>query len=737
MVADAPPSSLDVSPGTLMMFAGDSREVSVKDQDGKGVQQGTWTVSDASVARVAELNGTTTVTALGAGTATLVVSKDGHTARASLTVYAADSTLPNGTTLWSLNDLSTWGAPKRGEVLRAASAIPDPDPTAAPALLFVDEGSEWGAGSLVRLYERPTRIRTTTPDGRELSNVTFAGRLPQQIAADNAGGFIVVLPALDAQPSMVQRFDGRTGLVSWEYIPAGGFLTDAAIHPDGTVYLSEFHITGKSYVVAVSAGGGVRKWPLPHGHFQQKDAGACGFTQEVDTPAHASAPIIREDGVVILLTHESFSSRPVYSYRDEQGACHTQGNISNSLAQTAHVVTVTGGELWAYPLNTAVSDIPAQTLEQKALLPDGHDGLLLVDRKVPWAMRISPGSGYPSAIDYRVTAANFAILPADGTNRYEAEYVLGEDGVYAVINSYRQSVGYAFYSKAIQFSADTLERISAVDLGIPKPEPQHIRLKFALAGGGVYLSGPTTAYVVNPTRDTAGFAAGGNAAPIVNEVWAGWDGSPRIGIGAVVATGATSWPWVNGTDGRSNESRPVLIGIFMKGHDVAYPLGRHATIRITPKDQALWLERRPDAFTQRDELGHYFATIGAGPGNNHQRINDTTTDCSTYLLTDAINFETDVSNPVGELELLKYAPSQENLLIEKLFKLEESYQDKLMYCFNPYYLNGPFYNSNSYVSGILRALSVPSPLKPLVFGSRYWGWAKPIPGTSFGTTDFK
>src|SRR6185369_3088711 len=100
------------------------------------------------------------------------------------------------------------------------------------------------------------------------------------IAADSAFGFIVVLPASGGQPSALQRFDGRTGLMSWEYVPTGGFLTDAAVHPDGTVYLSEFHIAGTSYLVGVTPGGGYRKWSLPRGSFKQKDAGTCGLNHD-------------------------------------------------------------------------------------------------------------------------------------------------------------------------------------------------------------------------------------------------------------------------------------------------------------------------------------------------------------------------------------------------------------------------------------------------------------------------
>jgi hypothetical protein len=107
--------------------------------------------------------------------------------------------------------------------------------------------------------------------------------------------------------------------------------------------------------------------------------------------------------------------------------------------------------------------------------------------------------------------------------------VLSEDGGYALVNSMRvisqRPFAYGYESKVVHFDTETLQRISNSDLGVPMTEPQHIRLKFALAGGGVYAVGPTTAYVVNPTVDTAGFAVGGNATHVANGLWSGWSGT--------------------------------------------------------------------------------------------------------------------------------------------------------------------------------------------------------------------
>jgi hypothetical protein len=37
----------------------------------------------------------------------------------------------------------------------------------------------------------------------------------------------------DGLPPRVQRIDGATGAVSWQYVSADGDLSEVAVHPDG------------------------------------------------------------------------------------------------------------------------------------------------------------------------------------------------------------------------------------------------------------------------------------------------------------------------------------------------------------------------------------------------------------------------------------------------------------------------------------------------------------------------
>jgi hypothetical protein len=560
-VGDADIKGLEISPGTMTMFAGDSREITVADRQGNEVHQGEWSVLDPSVAEVSESDGSTVVTALAAGETRLSVAFRGHTAHATVTVFAAGGTLPAGTTLWSLNDASGLGVPNRGEVLRATSTTADGDAAKAPALLFVDQGAEWSGNTLVQFEGHPTRIRTTTVDGRQLSDVSFAGRIPQQIAADNDGGFVVVLPASGGFPSTIQRWDSRSGSIAWEYVATSGYLSDVAIHPDGTVYAAEGHVVGINYLVGIRSSGLVQRTLLPQGQYTQVDTGTCGLDSIVGTPGYVTGPIVLDDGSVAVVTKVRESQRIVFSYPDERlpGGCGVQSHPQDySFTDISWLLQLSSsGARVVHLLGDSAQRIPLQFYpDDSRLMPDGHGGLLLGKRKTPSVVRIDR--------DYQVVATNATILPVDGSTRYETEYVLSEDGAYALVNSVRtislRPFAYAYESKVVQFDPETLQEISDAVLGVPMTEPQHLRLKFALAGGGVYAVGPTAAFVVNPTVDVAGFAAGGNATHVASGLWSGWSGTgtPSSAPGTEPVIAQNRWAYTAGLE-NANAPTPRLL----------------------------------------------------------------------------------------------------------------------------------------------------------------------------------
>ena len=80
----------------------------------------------------------------------------------------------------------------------------------------------WGTARIEQLWSR-----------------TFSGEaIIKDVAADAYGGLILVLTDTferDGLPQRVQRIDGATGAVSWQYCSADGDLSEVAVHPDGRV----------------------------------------------------------------------------------------------------------------------------------------------------------------------------------------------------------------------------------------------------------------------------------------------------------------------------------------------------------------------------------------------------------------------------------------------------------------------------------------------------------------------
>ena len=166
--------------------------------------------------------------------------------------------------------------------------------------------------------------------------------------------------------------------------------------------------------------------------------------------------------------------------------------------------------------------------------------------------------------------------------------------------------------------------------------------------------------------------------------------------------------------------------MFLKSHSAFGPFS-HTSLRIVPKNQAMWLQRMPMEFGNIDDQGRHFATIGAAPP-----ITDTSGRCDgSLLLVSAVNRPTDISIDPQRIErLYGRAHSSQDETIEALFELDAAYRDQLPYCFWPLQGN-PYYNSNSYIAGLLRTAFVPLPFVPRLIPILYPGWNKPVPVSEF------
>jgi hypothetical protein len=356
-----------------------------------------------------------------------------------VTVLASGAVMPEGTALWESAPL---GEPsvKRGQVLRANRA--DDGSSLSADLFFVDEGTEGAGRYIYRLNNRPTVIRAMTFDGQELWSRSFAGEaVIKDLAADARGGLLLVLKATydtDGLPQRVQRIDGATGAVSWEYFaPDDGDLSEVAVHPDGTVFVSTegYYYPDVTYLVGLDGEtGAVRQWRLPNG-------------------SSPTGPVVRDDGSVVVL----------FNPADDEGR-HLQLATLNtgSSAPAFSDLYLATPKRWLYPY-------------QYPLIPHG-DALLLARKEYGTdVIRISPDGvmGPPTTLvtpDVPVAQVEYAVAGSTGmalikrqTGQYDRPY-----------NVYKAS-----------FDPVTLALSGVVPFGT---DP-YLTPRFIGSDGGVYISG--------------------------------------------------------------------------------------------------------------------------------------------------------------------------------------------------------------------------------------------------------
>jgi hypothetical protein len=192
------------------------------------------------------------------------------------------------------------------------------------------------------------------------------------------------------------------------------------------------------------------------------------------------------------------------------------------------------------------------------------------------------------------------------------------------------------------------------------------------------------------------------------------------------------WPGEASAQGANAAINPN-VGIFAKAHTIFPTEFKHASLRIVPRRPTDWSRRRPALFLDnqgheiRDAQQNPYFTIGAGPG-----ADDTSLLCTdTTILVSDRNRPLDVESAPSSLEKLQYPPILENDLIQRLLTFDENYRDDLRYCAVPEAASSNFYNSNSYISGILRATDIPQPRFPHDEPVSYPGWSRPVPVSEF------
>lgn len=197
------PSSLQVTPATVNMQVGDSREFSVVDNLGRPSGDVTWTISDDTLATITAGN-QPTLTALATGQVTLTATVEGVTAQAQVTILNAGAIAP-GTPLWSNPPLPGF-AP-----IQLVQAVPA---NGSPDLYSIQRSADGGQ----------TIIQALTSDGQQLWQ-TSRPAVNGNSVPDGSGGVLVTehntcLPG-QTDPMTIVDLDGTTGQPKWQLAAAG------------------------------------------------------------------------------------------------------------------------------------------------------------------------------------------------------------------------------------------------------------------------------------------------------------------------------------------------------------------------------------------------------------------------------------------------------------------------------------------------------------------------------------
>ena len=153
--------------------------------------------------------------------------------------------------------------------------------------------------------------------------------------------------------------------------------------------------------------------------------------------------------------------------------------------------------------------------------------------------------------------------------------------------------------------------------------------------------------------------------------------------------------------------------IEVQSHQVVGDM-EHASVRVTPADQARWCN---DSRFATGVDGKCFVTFGAGPER-----------ClaSALCLKSATNRPGDAIPHTGNIGIdLGGVP--ENVVIARLFALDGAYADNLHYSLPP--IGAGDQNSNSYAAGLLGAAGLAVPAL-----TRNPGWNRPLAPSRFGIT---
>ena len=271
-------SSVMLAPNLLNLVAGDTHAIQALNSSGQPVTGLTWTSSSSSVV---SLSGSDPpiLTALIAGHVTITAG----TATADVTV--SSDALPLGTVGWSMPDNGT-------DIYSLIPAVPS---TSGVADVFA--------------VQNDGTILAITSDG------TVAWRSTENVGgtqsiADFQGGLVLV----DYINGTVVKLDGLTGQPIATYTSAYG-VGSAAVHPDGTVFVSEGH-DSNNYVTGIDSATGSQKFSIQVGTWESFPTAPMIAGDGYAYIAYVTAPNDRSHLVTNLLRVDSSGAADVLHIYD-------------------------------------------------------------------------------------------------------------------------------------------------------------------------------------------------------------------------------------------------------------------------------------------------------------------------------------------------------------------------------------------------------------------------------------
>ncbi|MGO9095236.1 MAG: IPT/TIG domain-containing protein, partial [Bryobacteraceae bacterium] len=256
---------LQLEPVLINMVVGDTNPMQAVNSAGQSVTGLTWASSDTTVASLST-DDPPILTAVAAGRVTITAG----TATANVTVWA--TTPPVGTVLWS----------NPGDGSGVTSIVPAVPSGYGVADVFAFQGDgtvqaitgdgtmAWAtvvppmwpaAGQQMRRAAAP-RMR---PAGRYRQPAKLHPQSAEQdqqpavVVPDFRGGLVMMTG------DSIMGLDGTTGQPTFTYtLPGGGgWMSDPAVHPDGTIFAGQYDGNGNSSVVGIDPTTGATKLSVP------------------------------------------------------------------------------------------------------------------------------------------------------------------------------------------------------------------------------------------------------------------------------------------------------------------------------------------------------------------------------------------------------------------------------------------------------------------------------------------